>query len=359
MSSTNSIYDPIKFVKLDFTEFDNICSIISNMCHSVNTWLQVNDIEVVTYLHICLEAYIVINQQNLRNRAGRYDPAIDFLPSLVHIFKLPTYFKSVIREMARPMYDQNGTIYIPDIPSICINSFVDNSKLMIRSQILKILGEDLNIPLSPIDIEPFMKPIPFGVYHENSNEILSFAKLPHYRTKAQNALRHIRFQQILPLQMLDGKYQALLEDEETVQIVDSLQDLNPFTNPRFGFYFRDKVGKVQINNIPMYRTLHGFYNIPQKLLVDDDINFPTEVPKAKKRKHSHHKNKKNRSSKDTGSSGFTLATATTPTSFISDAASRFTSDANSKYTLDSSLDSPQTGGESSSLNSIFNSSPIR
>ena len=48
------------------------------MCHSVNTWLQVNDIEVVTYLHICLEAYIVINQQNLRNRAGRYDPAIDF-----------------------------------------------------------------------------------------------------------------------------------------------------------------------------------------------------------------------------------------------------------------------------------------
>lgn len=109
----------------------------------------------------------------------------------------------------------------------------------------------------------------------------------------------------------------------------------------------------------MYRTLHGFYNIPQKLLVDDDINFPTEVPKAKKRKHSHHKNKKNRSSKDTGSSGFTLATATTPTSFISDAASRFTSDTNSKYTLDSSLDSPQTGGESSSLNSIFNSSPIR
>ena len=94
-------------------------------------------------------------------------------------------------------------------------------------------------------------------------------------------MRHIRFQQILPLQMLDGKYQALLEDEETVQIVDSLQDLNPFTNPRFGFYYRDKVGKVQINNIPMYRTLHGFYNIPQKLLVDDDINFPTEVPKSK------------------------------------------------------------------------------
>ena len=70
--------------------------------------------------------------------------------------------------MARPMYDQNGTIYIPDIPSISITSFVDNFKLMIRSQILKILGEDLNIPLSPIDIEPFMKPIPFGVYHENS-----------------------------------------------------------------------------------------------------------------------------------------------------------------------------------------------
>lgn len=111
---------------------------------------------------------------------------------------------------------------------------------------------------------------------------------------------------------MDGKYQAVLEDEETVQIFDSLQDLSQFTNPRFGFYYRDKVGKVQINNIPMYRTLHGFYNIPGKLLVDDVISFPTEVPKAKKRKHSHHRNKKNRSSKDTGSSGFTFATTTTP-----------------------------------------------
>lgn len=266
------LLEPIRFVKLDYTEFDDICSIISTMCQSISTLLQVSDDEVVSYLHTCLEAYVIINQQEVRNRAGRYDPAISFLPSIIHIFKLPKYFKSVIREMARPMYDNEGILYLPDIPSLEIDSFVDNTKLMIRSQIIQILGNELKIELFPIDIES-IQPIQFAVYHENSNEILSFDKIPPFRTRALNALKNIKFEQLAVQQFEDGKFEALLQDE-SIEIVDNLKDLDKFTNPSFGFYYRDKLGKVLINGVPMIRSLHGFYNKPKSIY--SEVKFPTD-----------------------------------------------------------------------------------
>ncbi|RCK57881.1 capsid protein [Candida viswanathii] len=272
-SIPDHIIEPIRFVKLDYTEFDDICSIISTMCQSISTLLQVTDDEVISYLHTCLEAYVVINQQEVRNRAGRYDPAISFLPSIIHIFKLPKYFKSVIREMARPMYDHEGVLYLPDIPALDINAFVDNTKLMIRSQIIQILGDELKIELFPVDMES-IQPVQFAVYHENSNEILSFDnKIPAFRTRALNALKNIKFEQLPVQQFEDGKFEALLQDE-TVKVVSDIKDLDKFTNPSFGFYYRDKLGKVLINGVPMVRSLHGFYNKPKSIY--SEVKFPTD-----------------------------------------------------------------------------------
>ncbi|EGW31776.1 uncharacterized protein SPAPADRAFT_62370 [Spathaspora passalidarum NRRL Y-27907] len=273
----------IVFFPVDFTEFDNL----------IKKSLPDDSKEVIRYLHSCFTVYVIVNQQTWRSAGGRPDPFLPCFEKILPRCILPTYFKDIIREMARPMKTVNA-IYIPDIPS----ALADSSQELIMGIVnqypnLTTVFKKLGLPR--LEIEE-IEPACFTMYHEQEN-LISVPRdgfVPAYRLKVVSVLKHIRFQQYR-LVTSEASWVSLDRGNGNVVKVSNAIDIFQNTNLTCGFCVFQHHGGVRINSnnlmcasvvgytLPTHISTERFPTEPRFLKTDAENNHRVAKPRRKSR----------------------------------------------------------------------------